>query len=723
MEEVYFSRMQNNANLVLFSNDKDEIIKSYKNFLNDFKIIKSCNHRINIGECYSMKAHIEYYGLSVVKNSTDEKIKTYLSAIDSITTAIEDYKYFDNGRSYNIRALSYYNLSIIINNLKKKNNYRNLFIKNSYISIYQFDFWTFEISYLSKTYYDIKDINSSISQIERKLEINPKYIEGYINLGKIYLKLYFNNYSKTESYIQKAILYFKIALRKDPLNIETLIYLIGIYLNIHQKNIIYEKLYDKPYNILLKVFEKFENSFFSEYYKLDFKDRDNYIQQYSEAIAKHLSAINKRFSEIEDETLLKKAWKLLEKVNSLRDKDLLLYSFKSNSPETFHQHTQKREELSTYVQTRNSQEIKDSIEEIKIIENRKLEEIGIEEFDIENFSKNLKDSQMLCYLYSSYSEDDIFKPNSGMFAVYKKDGNIEYLFEEFKDFDPSVLNSLTLLHTINRLKALYQDYKNDKNQEILEKTYTYTIKMQNILKEDSRLKDIFEDIYKDSDFLQHLLQTKIDNSIFDENFKIDELYFFKNRTKFIDKALEYASKFIVEKIDKFDGVKKITFLTLGKFSMFPLHAIKRKDKYLIEDVEISLLPNLTMLKMNKKIKNDTILFVSNDSLQDTKEEYENIKKIYGNIKRPESPTRSAILQELENEYKTIHFAIHATAKDFINSKLILNEENSEHIKAYELINSNIKAENIILAACETNIDEKGVAGFRLSFFPKAQNRF
>ncbi|WP_452228611.1 CHAT domain-containing protein [Lacinutrix sp. MEBiC02404] len=165
----------------------------------------------------------------------------------------------------------------------------------------------------------------------------------------------------------------------------------------------------------------------------------------------------------------------------------------------------------------------------------------------------------------------------------------------------------------------------------------------------------------------------------------------------------------------------------------PFESLKKDNRYLIEDFEISYTYSLSFLEKNKKLNRDAkqelIAFAPKSFTYDnlktlprSEDEAKTISQLLnGKVFVDTSANKTNFFKEI-NKYKIIHLATHANANDsispwiaFKNNKLYLNE----------LYTTKNQAELVVLNACNSSLGEiksgEGVFSLARGFFYSGAN--
>lgn len=165
----------------------------------------------------------------------------------------------------------------------------------------------------------------------------------------------------------------------------------------------------------------------------------------------------------------------------------------------------------------------------------------------------------------------------------------------------------------------------------------------------------------------------------------------------------------------------------------PFESLKKDDRYLIEDFEISYTYSLSFLEKNKKLKREakqefiafapkTFTYDNLKTLPRSEAEAKTISELLnGKVLLDASANKTNFFKEI-NKHKIIHLATHANANDsispwiaFKNDKLYLNE----------LYTTKNQAELVVLNACNSSLGEiksgEGVFSLARGFFYSGAN--
>ncbi len=165
----------------------------------------------------------------------------------------------------------------------------------------------------------------------------------------------------------------------------------------------------------------------------------------------------------------------------------------------------------------------------------------------------------------------------------------------------------------------------------------------------------------------------------------------------------------------------------------PLESLKKDDRYLIEDFEISYTYSLSFLEKNKKLKREakqeciafapkTFTYDNLKTLPRSEAEAKTISELLnGKVLLDATANKTNFFKEI-NKHKIIHLATHANANDsispwiaFKNDKLYLNE----------LYTTKNQAELVVLNACNSSLGEiksgEGVFSLARGFFYSGAN--
>jgi len=197
------------------------------------------------------------------------------------------------------------------------------------------------------------------------------------------------------------------------------------------------------------------------------------------------------------------------------------------------------------------------------------------------------------------------------------------------------------------------------------------------------------------------------------------LYEFMNnhRYKLIEFALSYLSEPISKSIPK--GTKKIYFTSFGDLNMLPLHAIEiTQEQYLIDKYQVVYIPSISIwadLEINHLQKKN--IFISQDKPNENYCYDEAL--LCQNIIEAEEPYNnidSQSFKELvhQKEFNILHLSVHGKADltNPLNSHLRFKKS---QLSLLEIHGLNLKANLIILSACESNLAKVEGADELLAF--------
>jgi len=235
-----------------------------------------------------------------------------------------------------------------------------------------------------------------------------------------------------------------------------------------------------------------------------------------------------------------------------------------------------------------------------------------------------------------------------------------------------------------------------------------------------KLKSI-EKKYKNIDYniFDMIFTTNKDRKII--NIKVSYSSFVaRYRYEILQKALSFLSDTISKSIPS--KTQKIYFSPFGDLNMIPLHAIPiGEDKYLIDDYEIIYIPSLSIWSGLKRetISNNNLennLFVSQDKIG----EYAcyNEAKICSKYMNttPINNIDSMKFKEIvhNQKFNILHLSVHGSANLSNPLSSYLAFRNS-HLSLLEIHGLKLKANLVILSACETNLSSVEGADEILAF--------